>query len=440
MNDIIDYIIRFLIGTEQAGDFSGCIGYTSDEHLFDHYQIVFIPSVFFKKGIYGTHLSMPTLPLQEIDGVPLLFGSPKTEWIGGTLLVYADLIASSYFLLTRYEEIIRRTERDSHGRFPGKASLPYRARFIERPIIDEYGVLIRKWLRQTIGSYATVYEPESGIRTLWLTHDIDAPFFCQSLRNVARETLKGIGFTRAWKLYRHPEEDDPYFTFPWLIEQGESVRKVWGHKRCKTLFFFKGGGMTLQDKPYYPRNFKLLKRLIRICAVPGSSIGLHSSYSSSLQPYKILEEKRYLERASGFVVTCNRHHYLACREPEDLNIVEKAGFTDDFTIGYADIAGFRLGTCRPVRWISPNTKRISNLVIHPLACMDATLSESEYMGLDEQESVNCVLRLARAVSLYGGELVLLWHNDRVSEFPGINKINHRNIFQTMISDIIKMGL
>ena len=31
----------------------------------------------------------------------------------------------------------------------------------------------------------------------------------------------------------------------------------------------------------------------------------------------------------------------------------RAGITDDFTMGYADIAGFRLGTCRSVRWINP---------------------------------------------------------------------------------------
>ena len=154
MRDIIDYIIRFLIGTEQAGRLSSCIGYTSDKRLFDRYLIVFTPSGFFNEGVYGTQASIPTLPLQEIEGVPLLFGSPKIEWVGDTLLIHADLIASTYFLLTRYEEIVRRTERDDHGRFPGKLSLPFRAGFIERPIVEEYGVLVRQWLRMTTGSSA----------------------------------------------------------------------------------------------------------------------------------------------------------------------------------------------------------------------------------------------------------------------------------------------
>ena len=37
--------------------------------------------------------------------------------------------------------------------------------------------------------------------------------------------------------------------------------------------------------------------------------------------------------------------------------LEKAGITDDFTIGYPDVAGFRLGTSRPVHWINPENKR-----------------------------------------------------------------------------------
>lgn len=439
MRDIIDYIIRFLIGTEQAGRLSQCIGYTSDKRFFDRYLIVFIPSGFFNEGVYGTQASIPTLPLQEIEGIPLLFGSPKTEWVGDTLLIHADLIASTYFLLTRYEEIVRRTERDAHGRFPGKFSLPYRAGFIERPIVEEYGALLRQWLRKTTGSDA-ILEPQPQIQKLWLTHDVDAPLFCQSLRHVARETWKGMGFTKALKLYLRPEKEDPYYTFPWLLEQGQIVRDAWGDERCQTLFFLKGGGNAPQDKPHYPINHKLLHRLTHICSVSGSSIGLHSSYSAGLQPNKIISEKRHLERATGFVITYNRHHYLACREPEDLNTVEKAGFSDDFTMGYADVAGFRLGTCRPVHWINPITKRISDLQLHPLACMDATLGEPNYMGLNEQEAVDCVLRLARQVSRHNGELVLLWHNDRVSELYASRSLDYRKIFQTILSEIISQGL
>lgn len=118
---------------------------------------------------------MPKLPLEEIEGVPLLFGSSKTEWQGDTWVVHADIIASAYFLLTRYEEIRKRNIRDIHGRFPGKESLPFKAGFIHRPIVDEYGRLLRRWLRQA--RVQSAVEPTPHIQKVWLTHDVDAPFF-----------------------------------------------------------------------------------------------------------------------------------------------------------------------------------------------------------------------------------------------------------------------
>lgn len=53
------------------------------------------------------------------------------------------------FLISRYEEMVRRGLRDEHGRFPGKESLPYRAGFLHRPIVDEYRMLLHRWLRQS---------------------------------------------------------------------------------------------------------------------------------------------------------------------------------------------------------------------------------------------------------------------------------------------------
>ena len=244
MNLIINYILRFLLGVNRAGAYSSLIGYTSNPNLFHKYKVVIIPSRFFDPDIYGTPESLPKLPLMEIDNVPFLFGSPRIEWQEDTLIVYADIIASSYFLLTRYEEIQKRNIRDIHGRFPGKESLPVKAGFIHRPIIEEYGKLLRNWLRQT---EIRIKEPTAQIRKIWLTHDIDAPFFCRSIRSVIRETLKGGGFWKAWKLFNGAIEQDPYYTFPWILEQNQQVKDIYNQK-CDTLFFLKAGGKHKYDK------------------------------------------------------------------------------------------------------------------------------------------------------------------------------------------------
>ena len=130
------------------------------------------------------------------------------------------------------------------------------------------------------------------------------------------------------------------------------------------------------------------------------TIGLHSSYQAGTTPSLIRKEKTGLEDHIGKNVRFNRHHFLAIREPEDMDQIEAAGVTDDFTMGYADVSGFRLGTC------------------YPVIIMDCTLEEEKYMGLDFNRALTYCRNLVEQVNNVGGELVLLWHNDSVQEGSG----------------------
>ena len=432
MKDIIHYIIRFLIGEEISDEIVQAVGYTSDRNLYQHYKLVIVPSSFFNESVYGTPASMPKLPLQEIENVPLLFGSNKVEWVGNTWVVHADVIASTFFLITRYEEIIRKDVRDEHGRFPGKESLLYRAGCIHRPIVDKYRILLRRWLRQV---HLQVPEIENQIQKVWLTHDVDSPFYCRTLRNVIRETVKGAGLIQAGKWYLGSLEKDPYYTFPWMFEQTEQLKKVIGDQRCHSLLFFKAGGKSTQDRPVYSLRSKDLKRLLALCRDQKALIGLHSSYSAGKNPELIQTEKDLLEKQLGVTITYNRHHYLACREPRDVEELEKSGITDDFTMGYADVSGFRLGTCYPVRWINPETFRLTQLTLHPLIIMDCTLNEPKYMGLSYDKAEALCTRLLEEVKKVGGEIVLLWHNTSFQK--NIQESYHCKLYLYLLNKLTK---
>lgn len=427
MNQTIYYIIRFLLGVDRAGAYSSLIGYTSDVRLFHKYKVVIVPSGFFQSSVYGTPESLPQLPLKEIEGVPLLFGTPKEECFEETWVIYADIIASSYFLLSRYEEIQKRDIRDKHGRFPGKESLPYKAGFIHRPIVEEYGKLLRHWLRKAC---VHIPEPQPELQKIWLTHDVDAPFFCRSLRNICRETLKGIGFRKALKLYQGPLEKDPYYTFPWMLEQDSLVKNRFGD-RCHILFFLKAGGRHANDKPHYQVRSHDIQKLLHLFKKNKALLGLHSSYEAGIYPDLIPEEKMRLEHDWKLEnIHLNRHHYLASREPEDLTKLIKAGITDDFTMGYADVSGFRLGTCRPAKWINPMTRQLTSLTLHPLSVMDCTLSESQYMGLSPDEAYQYCAGLVQEIRQYRGEIVWLWHN---TSFAGTESDYHKKLYVRLLN-------
>lgn len=406
-DNVLNYIIRFLLGEDVSRTITTAIGYTADPTLFHRYNVVIIPSGFFDEKMYGKTISIPSLPLQEVEGIPLLFGTPEVKRIGATLIVHADIVASTYFLITRYEEMVRRPIRDEKGRFPGKESLPYRAGFLHRPIVDEYRILLRQWLQQT---NIRVPEVKKEIKKIYLTHDVDAPFLYRSWKGFVRSLLDNRGITRSLRGKFGSPEEDPYYTFPSILQYDESMTKALGKKHVQSIYFFKSGGNTREDKPRYCLKRRDIQKLIKNIQDHKAAIGLHTSFQAGKNPVLIPKEKNTLEKATGKKIFFNRHHFLTCREPEDMNLLEVAGITDDFTMGYADVAGFRLGTSYPVRWINPVTRRLSPLKMHPLTIMDSTLSDPRYMGLTQEKAEDYCLELIRNIRQAGGELILLWHN------------------------------
>ena len=170
VEEIIKYIIKFLVGDHVPEDIAELIGYTSQEEDYTQYKLVIKPSEFFEDRIYGTLDSLPKLPLKLWEEIPILFGEPTEEMVEDTLVLHADIVAGTYFLISRYEETVRRDVRDAHRRFPGKESLPYRAGFIDRPIIEEWGAMLRRKLRE-MGVEAN--DPPCKINKVYLTHDVD---------------------------------------------------------------------------------------------------------------------------------------------------------------------------------------------------------------------------------------------------------------------------
>lgn len=72
MENYIEYVIQFLLG-EQNIHLADKVGYATCSDA----AVVIIPSAFFNQDVYLTPASIPRLPLDEIEGVPLLFEREK---------------------------------------------------------------------------------------------------------------------------------------------------------------------------------------------------------------------------------------------------------------------------------------------------------------------------------------------------------------------------
>ena len=424
MQKIIDYIIQFLIRDEHNAHH---VGYCNDKTQWPKYKVVIVPSNFFDNNIYGTQQSMPSLPLQEIGGIPFLYGSPHIEKIENTIVCYADLIASTYFLISRYEEYINpNNNRDTHGRYIGKQSIPAKANFIHRPIVEEYNELLRKLLQQT---NITLSPIPQQINHIYLTHDVDSITNYRRLRGFLGGTYRSIvkrteSLTTILKSLFNINHD-PAYTFPWILQQDNQQPEATQIYFIKATHNAKGF-----DRPTYNligKNFIHLKKEI-LKSSPNAIFGLHASYRSGNTPDIIVEEQKLLQYAiENQRITTSRHHYLRSLQPNDMEALIDARITDDYTMGYADIAGFRLGTCRAVRFINPSTRKLTSLTLHPLTIMDCTLSESHYMNLNYNQALSYSQSLINEIKKYNGDLSLLWHNTRFT-----NDNYHNRLYSQII--------
>ena len=382
------YIIEFLVGKELAPCFVW-----NDSGWFENPR-------------------MPDFPVREFEGMPVLF------WAGDK----PDFVASAYFLLSHYEELLN-PERDEHGRFPGKASIPFKNHFLDRPVVDEYSRWLRNHLLDAVPTRTFEQSNKRTISKLYLTHDIDHPFETRGLKGRIRDVVSNL--IRRHKFSLKPITD--YLLgcsnpdcFDWILAFDQSIVEHATDKMSVVPVYFilvrEGGDIRdnwyLKDKRWPD----LLARFRKY----GVTLGLHTSYAAggnmSTVSMEVSTFNRTIEQSNTRTIY-SRHHFLRMTDPSDFRHLESAGVTDDFSVGYADVAGFRVGTCRPYRWIDPRTGTVGKLIIHPMTIMECTLDGMNYMGLTESEARAYSYKLIDRVAEFGGECVLLWHNDSLMDRP-----------------------
>lgn len=409
----INYTLSVLL---EDNEFHRYIYYTDEELTGDTPCVQIIPSRFFTDDLYGSSESLPGLPLKEIEGIPLLFGEPKIERQGSRIIIYADVIASAYFLLTRYEEFVRKEDRDQYGRFPFKESLAYRAGFAEIPVVEEYSTLLISLLQKI-----NISIPASKRNfSVLLTHDIDdirkykSRFhFIRTFFSVLKGRQPPMNFLKAMQVCLGWRKD-PYDTFDEMIEIDSRLYNDTAAPAASPIFFFISGGKGEIDKRYDIRSRAVSEAIGKIKQA-GFQIGLHASHEAGRHPELVAAEKAKLESVSGQPVVFNRYHYLSWLEIEDGEHLQSAGMEEDFTMGFPEICGFRLGVCHPVELFDPIKIRPMGMIEHPMIIMEAALKSEEYCFKDISERFEFCVKLMDETKKHQGELVINWHNNSFAD-------------------------
>jgi hypothetical protein len=355
------------------------------------------------------------------DDIPLLFpvGEGTPELIhreDGVIELGFDLLGALFFMLSRYEELVRVRARDQHGRFPAEASVAAGRGWLQVPILDIY-LHVFVAVARLAWPAAELTIPEGG--GLRIGHDVDHPASSMwwhgsgRLRVLAGDLIKrrdpGLALRRAASFVPRRTElpgVDPFNTFDFLMSTSEAVG-------LESTFYF----LTRDSGPPNSSNYRLTDpwatALLLEIARRGHRIGLHGSYNSYVDSSRIANEWAALADACRFLPERTlqptiRQHFLRWNVGATWRAQQEAGLSVDETLGYADAVGYRAGTARAFTAFDLEAGRPLDIRVQPLHVMDTTLIH--YLDVRPDEGLQLVKDLASRTHRFGGDLSVLWHN------------------------------
>jgi len=312
-----------------------------------------------------------------------------------------DDLAEAFWHLARLEE--RGAARDGHGRFPASASA-----------LDPLDPPLER-LRARLGLAPPRW---GGARfAVALTHDVDRPWRWtpRGIRNAAgrlrAHVLAGAGrdaLREARGLAAIPAHrlrgTDPNWRFGRIVD-------LEARRGARSTFFVLAGHAHREDG-FAPEVYDRLRpRLVETLLEADAEVGLHGSYRTAEDAGRLAAEKEALEALAGPVFG-HRYHFLRVDPEANLAPLADAGFRYDSTVGFADALGFRAGIAHPFRPWSEELGGPLPLVEIPLALMDTTLAEAQYLGLTAAEAEGPALALLDHAAAQGGGFAVLWHTNR----------------------------
>ncbi len=307
-----------------------------------------------------------------------------------------DILAASFYLMSRYEEYLPYTS-DMYGRYAHENSLAHKAGFLHVPLIN-------LWLNRfqvSLASCFPVLKFRSQNFKFLPSYDIDIAWSYREkgiVRNAAG-FLKSPSVVRFKTLFGGHK--DPYDSYEYLhtlhIENSLSPH----------YFFLVAKQTGTYDKNILPRN-KAMQELITEHANK-YNLGLHPSWKSN-DAFSILQnEKNKLEEISGRNISTSRQHYIKFHLPATYQNLIKCGITDDYSMGYGSINGFRASVATSYMWYDLAEEKSTILRIHPFCFMDANCLYEQ--KLTPAESYNELLHFYQICRKVNGTLITIFHNN-----------------------------
>ena len=339
------------------------------------------------------HCAVPFVGSELADNRPLFYLTDQNH-----LECAVDLPLSILLTLSRWEETLD-SPRDAHGRFQAKNSIASAGGFLERPIIDEYGLAFERAMEFLFPSWK---KTPRKLRVK-VSHDADHIGIPFRLRTAVRHSVRFGAIHNSFRdVFSRISDVEPT-----ELDSLRSIARATKAHGLNSSVYWKAAPPGPQDSGYDPRHRKV-RQVAGWLDEIGAESGIHPGYNTFHSPEKLRREVAILRETLGDRPMGGRQHYLRW-SPHSWIDWENCGLAYDSSVGYAEQIGFKAGTCVPYRpWLFP-LNRQADLIEIPLLVMDRTLLE--YMTLTKRQATQSIHTLVERCGMVGGVFTILWHND-----------------------------
>jgi hypothetical protein len=313
-----------------------------------------------------------------------------------------DIFAAAFFLLTRYEEYLPHGK-DVYGRYAHENSLAFRDGFLDTPLVNEW----LEWFAGLLQQKFPGWKPAQQEFKYIPTYDVDEAYAhkhksrWRSLGGLIKALLHGNwgGFMERISVLKG-KIPDPYDSFQWMDE-------LHGRTGLHPLYFF----LVAEELSRYDRNIMPSSPAMQILIKEHAAryrLGIHPSWQSGDDEALFAKEIATLERISGKPVNISRQHYIRLSLPDTYQHLIKAGISEDYSMGYGSINGFRASIASPYYWYDLSTEQQTDLKLFPFCFMEAnSFFEQEHSTEQAEAELKKYFNVVRSVN---GTLITIWHN------------------------------
>jgi hypothetical protein len=315
-----------------------------------------------------------------------------------------DIFASSFYLLSRYEEYLPHVQ-DEYGRFMAAESIAFKHQFLHQPVVDIWAYKFKEALQSFFPDIMFV------AKTYSIKPIIDVPSaynyrlkgimrtFGGALKDLVRFDFKGV-YERFAVLFglKH----DPFDTFRYIINRQK-------HTKHKFLFFFFIGPYSTYDKGINVNKKKLISLIKQVADY--CQVGLKTSFFATEDVSILKKEKLQMEAIINTSLVATRQSFSKLNLPESYRNLIDLEIKEDYTMGYTNHMGFRAGSCTPFFFYDLDYEIQTPLKVYSYHLMDYSLLKTQSL-LDKKKVLNEIITEIKKVN---GEFVPVFHNYTFSD-------------------------